>query len=871
MFCEWSIAYASDGKLRLTCGKCGAVRVHDSANYFRECDSDPGRREAVDYARANVFELREIVLRELACSVLPLQDLVHRLGGCNRIGGVVSGLVSSGLVSMDSEKLTHNSVLSIAGRETESNSIDAVYPLGTGSRWQDNELRYSLRSLEKNFPEIGRVFIVGQKPAWLQNVTHIPLPDKYRQNKDANLIAKVLAACNAGVSVKFLRISDDEFFLRPIRYAEMAPLHHGDLNRHSDSWFAGKWKSHLRNTRDRLRAANCSAYHFDVHCPNAYRRETFQAVMAAHPWATVPMTINTLYYNAAGIAGKPAEREKATFERAVKNDSEILDRMRDAVYFNVNDRGLTDAMKNVLQKMYPEPSRFENDRCDPAGRVHASAAVPSRGIVMLAGGPIYATNAYINCRMLRHLGCDLPIEWFYLGAEMSPAWANLIERTVPNVRLVDLGGANRDNTKGKGGWQAKVEAVIESGFDEILFLDADSFPLRDPTDLFEHRLFREHDCILWPDVHLYDAAFQAVILKHYGVRVSGRQIESGQMLFRKSRCLPGLLKTREINRNSRAAYTHFFGDKDTFLVGAKQGGVDVIVNPHVVRRCSQRNLMQHDLDGKKTFVHLTYGKWRPDRKALISMRDYPHLEEAVKIFKELEQSNAAMTAARMEINMRVRDTFCAMEAARIVNDDPYKILPMIGHRVPVRYIVDIGANAGAFTYAASAAYPNAEILVIEPDPELMADIRYNTRNCTAKLQYVEAACVGRKIESAQFVRLACHRAGSYVRETPWGQSKSLDREDEEITVPVVLLSELLERFGFSTVDILKIDAEGVEGEVLLDLKKAGWMPRVHWIRGEWHGLADWPLIDEALRDTHEYRLQDSPDNGELIAHNRMDA
>jgi hypothetical protein len=78
--------------------------------------------------------------------------------------------------------------------------IDVVYTLGTESSWQDNELRYSLRSLERNFPDLGRVWIVGHKPAWLTGVVHIPMADVHKQNKDANLIDKILAACRAGVT-----------------------------------------------------------------------------------------------------------------------------------------------------------------------------------------------------------------------------------------------------------------------------------------------------------------------------------------------------------------------------------------------------------------------------------------------------------------------------------------------------------------------------------------------------------------------------------------------------------------------------------------------------------------------------------------------
>jgi hypothetical protein len=55
--------------------------------------------------------------------------------------------------------------------------MDLVYVLGSGSRWGDNELRYSLRSVEKHLKGYNNVYLVGDKPDWVRNVTHIPKQD----------------------------------------------------------------------------------------------------------------------------------------------------------------------------------------------------------------------------------------------------------------------------------------------------------------------------------------------------------------------------------------------------------------------------------------------------------------------------------------------------------------------------------------------------------------------------------------------------------------------------------------------------------------------------------------------------------------------
>ena len=47
------------------------------------------------------------------------------------------------------------------------NRTDVVYPIGQGSSWKNNELRFSLRSIEKYGINVGKLFIVGELPDFL--------------------------------------------------------------------------------------------------------------------------------------------------------------------------------------------------------------------------------------------------------------------------------------------------------------------------------------------------------------------------------------------------------------------------------------------------------------------------------------------------------------------------------------------------------------------------------------------------------------------------------------------------------------------------------------------------------------------------------
>lgn len=50
----------------------------------------------------------------------------------------------------------------------------------------------------------------------------------------------------------------------------------------------------------------------------------------------------------------------------------------------------------------------------------------------------------------------------------------------------------------------KAEAIIASSFSEVLYLDSDNVPLRDPTYLFDAELYAgkgQPGIVLWPDLN----------------------------------------------------------------------------------------------------------------------------------------------------------------------------------------------------------------------------------------------------------------------------------------------------------------------------------------------------------------------------------
>lgn len=91
--------------------------------------------------------------------------------------------------------------------------MDAIYILGTGSERENEEIKYSIRSLEKYMLDLRNIYIVGEYPPFLKKAIHIPAND-FSDKKEINAFSKILKACeHSDVSEEFLLMNDDFFML----------------------------------------------------------------------------------------------------------------------------------------------------------------------------------------------------------------------------------------------------------------------------------------------------------------------------------------------------------------------------------------------------------------------------------------------------------------------------------------------------------------------------------------------------------------------------------------------------------------------------------------------------------------------------------
>ena len=230
-----------------------------------------------------------------------------------------------------------------------------------------------------------------------------------------------------------------------------------------------------------------------------------------------------------------------------------------------------------------------------------------RGIVICGGGVRYLPSVYVLVRLLRHLRCRLPIEVWHLGKEEMPEEMRALLAELGAVCVDGLAMRRVHPARRLGGWELKCYALMHCAFAEVLLLDADNCPVRDPEFLFTTPPYREHGAIFWPDYTRF-AEGQAVWLAS-GIRHRDEpEFESGQIVVDKARCWRALNVAMHLNEHSEWWYRVVHGDKDTFHLAWRKLGQPYAM-PETPVRPLEATMLQHDFDGRLLFQHRNFAKW----------------------------------------------------------------------------------------------------------------------------------------------------------------------------------------------------------------------------------------------------------------------
>jgi hypothetical protein len=226
--------------------------------------------------------------------------------------------------------------------------MDYVYFVRHGD---NEELRYSIRSLVKNAPE-GDVWVIGHKPDWYVG-NFISIKDKYQ--KFGNILnCCSVAAHSADISEDFVWMNDDFFIVKEVK--EILPLHRGTLADRVASYSGNSINKYQRLIIETYKKLVSIGYDnpldYETHIPLRMNKEDLRIALRH---GLLPRSI---YGNMFNIGGDMVRDVKVYGSKS--DQHRTYDYLSgDSPYLSTEDFSFKEVLDNVLGDMFPEPSQYE--------------------------------------------------------------------------------------------------------------------------------------------------------------------------------------------------------------------------------------------------------------------------------------------------------------------------------------------------------------------------------------------------------------------------------------------------------------------------------------------------------------------------------
>lgn len=246
------------------------------------------------------------------------------------------------------------------------------------------------------------------------------------------------------------------------------------------------------------------------------------------------------------------------------------------------------------------------------------------GIVTVGGGKYlkYIWNLVRKARVLT----DAPIICYHLGPDEvnHPAVSLLKEMDVEFRDAIPIMRRENYTFQGNKGWSAKSAAIMDCPFKEVLFLDADAYPLMEPESILDHWNFST-GFLAFPDIQhcrKNDMLFTHLALKRIPDWV---EAEAGQFLVDRSRFWKEIQLYSFMNGRPLPFHDLAMGDKTLLQLSCMKLGTSFNMGgkPEWV----EYGIRHHLTDGTPAFMHSM-----PAKRG--GMSD-PAMEEALRQFEEL--------------------------------------------------------------------------------------------------------------------------------------------------------------------------------------------------------------------------------------------
>lgn len=249
-------------------------------------------------------------------------------------------------------------------------TIDLVYVLGSGSKWNNNEIRYSLRSVEKHVRNVGDIVILcsdrRQRPGFLGGVNY-PTVRGSSAGSQADQTSKILHYCKQIPPRPFILMNDDFFFCAdidarsiPLMVSQEVPTVHDLVRLCANRNDRAKYTRVCERTQTECDRLGLPGDNYELHVPIPIDPRVYVIAVTAAEWAKgTSFNSRSLYGNA--MPDRIPRQRIDDVKMYSWSGPPNLEKMKFFSICNEFLDGPGAAGKQFLASLYPNPSRWEVD------------------------------------------------------------------------------------------------------------------------------------------------------------------------------------------------------------------------------------------------------------------------------------------------------------------------------------------------------------------------------------------------------------------------------------------------------------------------------------------------------------------------------
>lgn len=228
-----------------------------------------------------------------------------------------------------------------------------------------DELKYALRSFDKNLDAQFKVIVIGDREDWFndEHITHIPT-GLYSDDPQVDVANKLLTAiASLDLQGKFIFTYDDVFLLGKTDLAELLPYAFGKLENAGTK--GTQYHDAALRTASQLQKMDLDTIRYDAHTPVVFDAFLISEIISDHKATEAAVLVKSLYFNKHKLDHRPIQVNGGLHDpilASVYKSNPQLDTLHTAIqtrkFLNCNTAGWK-AVEPFLKSLFPNKSKFE--------------------------------------------------------------------------------------------------------------------------------------------------------------------------------------------------------------------------------------------------------------------------------------------------------------------------------------------------------------------------------------------------------------------------------------------------------------------------------------------------------------------------------